>query len=416
MIESTELYAIECAALAAGVSALLLLYLYRWLTRIRPDFACGAPCALALGVRVVAVLAVSALGETGQDLRGPDDPAFLDEANRLADGPIALSWLTESRGDLLSAVVATQVKVLGDPGAASLRLLQAGIAVAGIMLVAFAVHELGGRRAAQVAAWLLAVEPANVFFSSIVHKEAILLLAGGLTLVGVAALWRERIPTGLLLSGLGVLLAAGVRPYAAGFLLAGVVLVAGHLLLRHLRGRGRILVAVVATFLAIAVAGVAFSSSWGEAQLSRLQNFQDSQATVGNLRLEPVDFTTAPGFARGVAIRTRDLLVRPYPWEQANLSQRLAILGTLPAWLLTLAVVIGVIRRRFTADALPVAYVLVATTVGYAVTTANAGTGFRHRMQVVVFLSALAAIVWLHRDQALRRTPRQEPGSELEAH
>ena len=409
MIESSQLYAIECALLAGGASALLLLTLYRWLVRLRPDFNCGAACAVAFGVRVVVVLAVAALGETGEDLRGPDDPAFLDEANRLADGPMSFSWLTGSRGDLLSAVLALQIKLLGDPGDASLRLLQAGIAVAGIVLVAFAVHQLAGARASTVVAWLLAVEPANVFFSSILHKEAILLLAGGLVLLGVAGLWQARFRSGALLCAFGVALAGGVRPYSAAFLLAGVGLVAAHVALRRIPGRRRIAGVLLLVFLGIGLSGALLLSNWGQSNLSRLQDFQESQQEIGNLRLDPVDFTTAEGLVRAVPIRTRDLLVRPYPWEQANLSQRLAILGTIPAWLLMIAVAVGVVRRRVVMDALPVAYVLLAVTVGYAVTTANAGTGFRHRMHVVVLLSALAAIVWLHRESAPRS--QQEDGT-----
>jgi hypothetical protein len=207
---------------------------------------------------------------------------------------------------------------------------------------------------------------------------------------------------------LGVLIAAGVRPYAAGFLAAGVALVTAHLVLRSVDGRRRAVVAALLVGAAVGAGGLLLFSSWGDARLAELQAFQDSQRAVGNLPLDAVDFTTPEGLARGIPLRTWDLLVRPYPWEQQNLSQRLAILGTIPTWFLTLAVLIAVFRRRFVSNALPVAYMLFAVTIGYAVTTANAGTGFRHRMHVVVLLSALAAIVWLQREPSSRPKPSDE--------
>jgi hypothetical protein len=197
---------------------------------------------------------------------------------------------------------------------------------------------------------------------------------------------------------LGVVIAASVRPYAAAFLAAGVALVSVHVVLRSVDGRRRAATAALLAAAAVGVGGLLFFSSWGDARLARLQFFQDSQREVGNLPLDAVDLTTPEGLARGIPLRTWDLLVRPYPWEQQNLSQRLAILGTIPTWLLTLAILIALLRRRFVSNALPVAYMLFAVAIGYAATTANAGTGFRHRMHVVVLLSALAAIVWLKRE------------------
>jgi hypothetical protein len=411
-----ELYAIECAALAAVISSLLLIQLHRVLSRLRPDFHCGSAIAAALGIRFATVLAVATLGETGEDLRGPDDAAFLEEAKRFATEPIGLDWLTESQGDALTAVAALQLKLLGDPGAASVRFIQVGIAVAGLMLAAFGVHQLAGGRASTVTAWLLAVEPANVFFSSILHKEAILLFAGGLVLTGIAALWRQQLWNGLAWCAVGLIVAVSVRPYAAGCLLAGVGLVAAHLGLSRLQVRNRVIAIVCCAGVATALVVGVLSSSWGAAQLDRLQSFQRSQQELGNLPLEPVDVTSPSGLASAVPTRGLDLLTRPYPWQGDNLSQRLAVLGTLPAWALMIAIVAAVIRRRpGLVDALPVAYLLAAVTIGYALTTANAGTGFRHRTQVVVLLTAVAAIVWLHRDLEPRGKRGEERDAEVQA-
>ena len=61
----------------------------------------------------------------------------------------------------------------------------------GILLLAAAVYELAGPRPARIAAWLLALEPANIFFSSLLHKEPLMYLAEGLVVYGGAVLWKR---------------------------------------------------------------------------------------------------------------------------------------------------------------------------------------------------------------------------------
>ena len=51
------------------------------------------------------------------------------------------------------------------------------LALVGLALMATAVYELAGPKAATIAAWILAIEPTNVFFSGIIHKEPLMFLA-----------------------------------------------------------------------------------------------------------------------------------------------------------------------------------------------------------------------------------------------
>ena len=82
-------------------------------------------------------------------------------------------------------MLAGQLAVFDSPPFA-MRVAQAGIAVAGLVLLAAAVYELAGARAAKIAMWVMAVEPTGMFFSTLLHKEANMTLAAGLVAFGGA--------------------------------------------------------------------------------------------------------------------------------------------------------------------------------------------------------------------------------------
>jgi hypothetical protein len=82
------------------------------------------------------------------------------------------------------------------------------------------VYELAGARPAVFAMWLLAFEPTSIFFSSLLHKEANMLLAIGLVAFGGAKLWKTGRPRNLLPIVAGCLIAVATRQYAGWFLIA----------------------------------------------------------------------------------------------------------------------------------------------------------------------------------------------------
>jgi hypothetical protein len=143
--------------------------------------------------------------------------------------------------------------------------------------------------------------------------------------------------------------------------------------------------------LAVGVLGGAAKS---DRVLTQLQTGQRYYANApSNLPLEPVDFSTPGGVARGLPLRLKDFLARPYPWQVANTSQRLGVLGSLIFWTLLAAAIVMLVRdgRTALARAGPFIYLAAAVTVGYALSTANAGTGFRYRMHLTILLVALVS-------------------------
>src|SRR5204862_6300673 len=131
----------------------------------------------------------------------------------------------------LVVAVRTQLGTFPD---AALRVTQLGIALLGVVLVLAAIHDLAGRRAAFVGAWVLALEPAEIFFNSILHREPLLVLASGLVVYGGTKVWMRLELRGIALMGLGCAIATTTRPYAGWFLITGALLLIAHASVRRL--------------------------------------------------------------------------------------------------------------------------------------------------------------------------------------
>lgn len=403
--DDSRLYEAEATLLCMVAAALGLALLARVVRGKWPDLDLRLVLGVAFGLRVAVVLAQGLLGSTGETLRGTDDAVSQLNANVLAETPITDElWRNIAGGDLHLAFFGAQTWLLGGPGGTPLRVVQAALAVAAIGLMAVAVNRLAGRYAALAAAWFVAVEPTSVLFTTLLHKESLVFLGEGLFLVGVAACWTRRTLHGLPALLGGAALVALVRPYAGVFLFAAGAAVTGYLVATGLgpeRRRSALGIAAVAIAL---LGGVAAAST--RDPLGRAQSLQDEEPTLkDNLQLEPVDFTTVGGFARGLPERMGDFLLRPYPWQAANLSQRLGVAGTLIAWSLYLLLVYSLATsgRAAIARAGPLLFTSGVLTVCYALSTANAGAGYRHRIHLLLVLAAALAVLLADRLPAWSR-------------
>ena len=395
------------ALLVIAASVIALCALVQVLTRPADRRFVLLTGLVGLGLHIAVTLGTLALGATGKTLRGPDDPPFYYSAQILAGKPFTDGlWPSEVAGDGLTVVNALQLKLLGDPGATSLRLTQGLIAVLALVVILVVVRELSGRKALWIAAVLLLLEPTTLLFTSVLQKESMVLLGEALCLLGILRLAHQNRPrsgVACLIAGIGIV--ASVRPYAAGFLAAGVGIYLGvHTVIAAKR------TAVIAGVVALGAVGLlAFVGSGASARaLDRLQEFQDLETSGdSNLRLAPVDYTTLSGFAEAVPRRIIEFVVRPEPWAAENLEQTLGAFGTIFAWALMAAVLSGIVlRRRRIQEALPILILAAAIGVGYAVTSANAGTGFRHRLHLLAFLGASAGALWAHSPVVQRLTTR----------
>jgi hypothetical protein len=399
---------IEGVVVVAVVVAYLLMWVIRRLGRSRPDFRVGWPIAIGFVVRLGAILGISASG-LDATLRGGDEQTFLSLARFLATQPLGHGDLPHGPYQLHTVLFALQLK-LGFLTVGALRITQVGIALIGVVLILGAVYDLGGARAARLAAWMLAFEPTSIFFNSALYKEPNMELAAGLVVFGGTMIWRRLDVRGILICALGGLIAVETRSYAGWFVVAAAVLVLLHACLRSLDRPLRAMPLVYAVMIAGLIATPAVLQASSNKNLQVLQQSQTANTTGAgeggggpnsdNLALEQVDFSTRGAILTNLPKRIRDLILKPYPWQLGDTSQRIGALGTLVAYavLLMLARYAWMSRGQILPRAAPLLYPLLFLLIAYSLSAGNAGTGFRYRSHLVTLGIATVAIL---REQAL---------------
>jgi hypothetical protein len=401
----------ETAIVSVLLTGWLLAFVLGRLKRTRPGFEVGTAVAVAVGLRLLAAAALSATGLQGT-LRGGDEETFLFWARLLADSPIGHGFIPHGPYQLHTVVFAVEIKY-GGFGEGAMRVTQIGIAMLGVILILAAVYDLAGARATRLAAWILALEPASIFFNSGLSKEPLMVLAGGLAVYGGTRIWRHLDLSGVLIIGLGCIIAVETRPYAGWFLISGCALLVLHAGLRRLDRPMRAMPLVYGVAIAAFVAAPTIIQATSEENLKRLQVSQDYStrdearasskgANENNLALERVDFSTREAVFTNLPKRMVDVVTRPYPWQLGNASQQLGAAGSLVALTGFVLMVVALWRCRGRAMSLagPIVYPLVFLLMAYALSAGNAGTGFRYRTHLVILGFAMLIVL---REHAARR-------------
>jgi hypothetical protein len=403
-----EFLSVLCALLAGS----WLLYLVaRKLERSREGLVLVVPIFVAFGLRIAAAVGVDQLS-IARSLRGGDELTFLSKAGELAQVPLTGS---ESLGKLTSElyvfVFSLHYRAFDlTPPQNMLRIEMIVLSVIGIALLSAAVYELAGRKPALIAVWVLAFEPANVFFSSLLHKEPFMYLAEGLVAFGGAVLWKRGKLAALAPMVAGCLIAVATRPYAGWFLTAAAAAVVLHASLTRQRGLRSFVLTSTCLVLVFAFVPVVWDKS-SDKNLQDLQGSQEANARdQSNLALEQVDYSSREKVIVNLPQRIGDVIFRPYLWQTQNASQQLGVLGTLVvlACLALLAAAIARNRRALMPLAAPLVYPALFMLVAYALSAGNAGTAFRYRTHIVSLAICLVIVLLAHRRQeqeALGKVP-----------
>ncbi len=87
----------------------------------------------------------------------------------------------------------------------------------------------------------------------------------------------------------------------------------------------------VGVVIVVAVFGVPSAiEATSDEKLEALQSSQDANASDdANLALERVDYSSREAIVANLPSRVGDVLLRPYPWQIDNASQRLGLVGTM---------------------------------------------------------------------------------------
>jgi hypothetical protein len=414
-LSDQDLFEALCVTIALLGSCYALIWLVRRLRRSREGFDIGKQIIAAFSVRLLAAVAIGQLA-VARDLRGGDELTFLHRARDIADLPLASPRSLDALiSELHTFIFSMHWRVLGSaPPQILLRIEMVTFAVVGIALLSAAVYELAGARAARIAAWVLALEPANVFFSSLLHKEPLMYLAEGLVAFGGAVLWKRGNLTAILPMIAGCLIAMATRPYVGWFLTGAAAAVVLHASLTRQRGLRSFALTTTCVLLVVAFIPVVWKQSSDE-KLKELQQSQSFNAkSHASLSLELVDYSTREKLIINLPKRMTDVITRPYPWQTQNTSQQLGALGTLVvlACLVLLGVAIVRNRSQIMNMAGPLVYPAAFMLVAYAISAGNAGTAYRYRTHIVGLAICLVVVLLAHRRQEQEgpaRVPRR-PG------
>jgi hypothetical protein len=395
------------------VAAYALYLLVRLLEASRPGLAIMTPIILALGARGFAAAGVS-LTSIGAELRGGDEVLFQDKAGEISATAFGSGdWLSALTGELHVFFLALQQWVFDSPEFV-LRIGEVGLSVAGLALLATAVYELAGARAAVIAAWLLALEPSGVFFSSLLHKESPMFLAEGLVALGGARMWNRGDIASLGIITAGCLVGVATRPYAGWFLIAAGAAITLHAGMRTTRKNevGALGLIAVVVLAAGVFAPTVWEASSDESLEENVQASQDANvADDANLALEEVNFSTREDVIINLPVRAFDLTFRPFVWQLGSASQRIGAIGGLFALAVLVMLVRALYRRRgeiFTRVG-PLIYLGFSLLCAYSLSTGNAGTGFRYRTHLIAISLCVIAGLWAWRTERVsRRVPIPE--------
>jgi hypothetical protein len=376
------IYDVVTALFATTLVAYSLIALIAVLDYTRPALSIGRAVSVGVALRLLATFVIAT---TAPDLFGPDEQQWLTEARALSQQPLLAHTPLDPQYPLHIWIFSLELRFFEFPEL-TMRIVQIGISVSGLILLAAAVHDIAGARAATVASWVLLLEPAGAFFGGLLHKEALMVFSTGLVVFGGVKFWTRQNVQGLGLLLFGCAIGVATRPYAGWALTAAsAALVVHRGLTRQGDWRRRsLLVAIIVAALALLSVPTVLESS--EENLETLQNLQDATTSSGaNLALEPVTYSSPVDLVLNLPRRSFDLLVRPFPWQLANTSQRLGFFGTVTA-LATLAFLITALPANagsIMSRAAPFVYPALLLFAAYAISIGDAGTSFRHRAQLV---------------------------------
>lgn len=405
---------VEGVILVTLLVAYVFWFLLSRFARSRPDFRVGAPVAVGFALRLAAIAGIGVTG-LGSAVRGGDETTFLDWARVLAAQPIGHGYFPHGPYQLQVVLFALELK-LGFLTQGAMRIIQVGIAMTGVVLILAVVYDLGGARAARLAAWVFAFEPASIFFNSALHKDPNMELAAGLVVFGGSMIWRRLDVRGILICALGGAIAVETRSYAGWFLVSAAVLLLLHAALRNMDRPMRAMPVLSAIVVACFLVTPVLLQVSSKQNLQKLQASQSANATGAgegsggtnsdNLALEQVDFSTRGAILRNLPTRMSELVLEPYPWQLEDTSQRFGAVGTLFAYAVLLLLIryAWLSRGQIFARAAPLLYPLFFLLVAYALSVGNAGTGFRYRTHLVTLAIAAMAIL---REEALRRKAKR---------
>jgi hypothetical protein len=263
----------------------------------------------------------------------------------------------------------------------------------------------GNRQVGKTAAFMVAVFPAFVLWSSQLMKDGLIIFLLVLSITMVLQLQEKfsYLAVALLMfSLLGIL---SLRFYIFFMVVVSVV---GSFVVGSSSNNQSIFKRVVAILIigvGLTYLGGVQTASENFEKFGSLERVNASRADLARSAEsgygENLDVSTTEGAISALPVGFAYLMFAPFPWQVGNLRQVIALPEVLLWWAMMPLLVFGLwytIRNRLR-NAIPVLLFTLLLTIGYSLFQGNVGTAYRQRTQIQVFLYIFIAVGWTLRKE-----------------
>ncbi|HZH92010.1 MAG TPA: glycosyltransferase family 39 protein [Pyrinomonadaceae bacterium] len=260
-------------------------------------------------------------------------------------------------------------------------------------------HIFNNQKVARMAAWLVAVYPSLVLWSSQGLKDAPIVFLLALAMLATLKL-GEHFSTKYLLILIGALIGLLSLRFYIFYMVA--VTVGSAFIIGMRQGNTA---SIVRRFMIVIILGLALTYVGVLRTASvQLETFGNLEA-VNRSRLDlatsadsgfgkEVDVSTTSGALSAIPLGIVYLLFAPFPWQLANLRQSITLPEMLLWWSCFPLLVLGLgftLKYRLR-QSLPILLFTTMLTLAYSIFQGNVGTAYRQRSQLLVFYFIFVAV------------------------
>jgi 4-amino-4-deoxy-L-arabinose transferase-like glycosyltransferase len=254
-------------------------------------------------------------------------------------------------------------------------------------------------RVSRISAYLVALYPSLILWSSQGLKDAPIIFLLALSMLAILKL-GEKLSVKYFLVLVGTLLGILTMRFYVFYMLLAAIGGAFAIGTRAFSAQSlmRQFVIIVGIGLALTYMGVSQTASVQFESFANLEAVQQSRATQSRLAksgfANDVDVSTTSGALSAIPIGLTYLLFAPFPWQLFNLRQSITMpemivwWGAFPLFILGLWYAIKYRLRQV----LPILLFTLMLTLAYALVQGNVGTAYRQRSQLLVFYFIFVAV------------------------
>ncbi|MEP6922996.1 MAG: glycosyltransferase family 39 protein [Pyrinomonadaceae bacterium] len=266
------------------------------------------------------------------------------------------------------------------------------------------------RRAARIAAWMVALFPAMIIWSSQALKDGITVFLLVLMMICIIELQKKLnlLYTFLLFSCLfGILSLRFYIFYMAAIAVTGSFLIGTSNTFKQMLQRLTAFATIGLILMYIGAINTANANFDKYGTLEAVQRSRgDLAISAGSGYGKDLDVSTTEGAVVALPIGFTYLMLAPFPWEVRNVRQALVVPESLVWWCLMPFLGIGLwytIKHRWR-NAVAILIFTFMLTFAYSIFQGNVGTAYRQRTQIQVFLFIFIAVgIVIQREKAENR-------------